>query len=117
MLHDFFTQFGRTKIFVKKMHEGYGLVCHRAIKACCEAIGIKDIYAKVEGPTNLQHIVKAFFIGLLRQVCICQMIHNVYFFLNIFILYRHEKNIYKYIFLLSLLKIKVLIFMMCNKME
>ncbi|XP_032684997.1 28S ribosomal protein S5, mitochondrial [Odontomachus brunneus] len=67
VLHDFFTQFGRTKIFVKKMYEGYGLVCHRAIKACCEAIGIKDIYAKVEGSTNLQHIIKAFFIGLLRQ--------------------------------------------------
>ncbi|EZA58636.1 hypothetical protein DMN91_009039 [Ooceraea biroi] len=67
VLHDFFTQFGKTKIFVKKMHEGYGLICHRAIKACCEAIGIKDMYAKVEGSTNLQHIIKAFFIGLLRQ--------------------------------------------------
>ncbi|XP_011686328.1 PREDICTED: 28S ribosomal protein S5, mitochondrial-like [Wasmannia auropunctata] len=67
VLHDFFTQFGATKIFVKKMHEGYGLVCHRAIKVCCEAIGIKDIYAKVEGPINLQHIIKAFFIGLLQQ--------------------------------------------------
>ncbi|KYN31252.1 28S ribosomal protein S5, mitochondrial [Trachymyrmex septentrionalis] len=67
VLHDFVTQFGNTKIFVKKMHEGYGLVCHRAIKACCEAIGIKDIHAKVEGSINLQHIVKAFFIGLLQQ--------------------------------------------------
>lgn len=52
------------------MHEGYGLVCHRAIKACCEAIGIKDIHVKVEGSMNLQHIIKAFFIGLLQQVCI-----------------------------------------------
>jgi small subunit ribosomal protein S5 len=34
----------------------------------CEVVGIKDIYAKIEGPTNLQHIVKAFFLGLLRQV-------------------------------------------------
>ncbi|XP_012530208.1 28S ribosomal protein S5, mitochondrial [Monomorium pharaonis] len=67
VLHDFFTQFGNTRIFVKKMHQGYGLVCHRAIKVCCEAIGIKDIYAKVEGSMNLQHIVKAFFIGLLQQ--------------------------------------------------
>ncbi|XP_014467612.1 PREDICTED: 28S ribosomal protein S5, mitochondrial [Dinoponera quadriceps] len=67
VLHDFYTQFGSTKIFVKKMYEGYGLVCHRAIKVCCEAIGIKDLYAKVEGSTNLQHIIKAFFIGLLQQ--------------------------------------------------
>ncbi|XP_011864627.1 PREDICTED: 28S ribosomal protein S5, mitochondrial [Vollenhovia emeryi] len=67
VLHDFFAQFGTTKLFVKKMHEGYGLVCHRAIKACCQAIGIKDMHAKVEGSTNLQHIIKAFFIGLLQQ--------------------------------------------------
>ncbi|KAL6261327.1 hypothetical protein P5V15_008847 [Pogonomyrmex californicus] len=67
VLHDFFTQFGNTKIFVKKMYEGYGLVCHRAIKACCEAIGIKDMYAKVEGAKNVKHIIKAFFIGLLQQ--------------------------------------------------
>lgn len=69
VLHDFFTQLGKTKIFVTKKHEGYGLVCHRAVKACCEAIGIKDMHAKVEGAKNLQHIIKAFFIGLLQQVC------------------------------------------------
>ncbi|EFN83347.1 28S ribosomal protein S5, mitochondrial [Harpegnathos saltator] len=67
VLHNFYTQFGRTKIFVTKKYEGYGLICHRAIKACCEAIGIKDLYAKVEGSKNLQHIIKAFFIGLLQQ--------------------------------------------------
>lgn len=68
--HDFFTQFGKTKIFVTKKPEGYGLVCHRAIKTMCEVIGIKDLYAKVEGSTNIQHLVKAFFIGLLQQVVI-----------------------------------------------
>lgn len=68
MLHDFYTQFGKTKIFVRKMHEGYGLVCHRVIIACCQAIGIKNLHAKVEGSTNVQNIIKAFFIGLLRQV-------------------------------------------------
>uniref|UniRef100_A0A1B6J4L2 Small ribosomal subunit protein uS5m n=1 Tax=Homalodisca liturata TaxID=320908 RepID=A0A1B6J4L2_9HEMI len=67
VLHDFFTQFGKTKIYVKKKHEGYGLKCHRAIKTMCEVIGIKDLHAKVEGPTNVQHIVKAFFLGLLQQ--------------------------------------------------
>lgn len=48
--------------------KGYGLVCHRAIKSMCEVIGIKDLHAKIEGSTNLQHIVKAFFLGLLQQV-------------------------------------------------
>lgn len=65
--HDFGCQFGKTKIIVKKKPEGYGLVCHRAIKSICEMIGIKDLHAKVEGSTNLQHIVKAFFVGLLQQ--------------------------------------------------
>ncbi|XP_074104955.1 mitochondrial ribosomal protein S5 [Cotesia typhae] len=67
VFHDFFCQFGKTKIFVTKKGEGYGLRCHRAIKSCCEIIGIKDLHAKVEGSHNLQHIIKAFFIGLLQQ--------------------------------------------------
>lgn len=65
--HDFFTQFGKTKLFVYKKHEGYGLRCHRAVKTICDIIGIKDLHARIEGPTNLQHIVKAFFLGLLKQ--------------------------------------------------
>ncbi|GJQ80194.1 mRpS5 [Trypoxylus dichotomus] len=65
--HDFFTQFGSTKIFVSQRPPGHGLICHRAIKTICNVVGIKDLYAKVEGSTNLQHIVKAFFLGLLRQ--------------------------------------------------
>lgn len=65
--HDFFTQFGFTKIYVNKMPEGYGLVCHRAIKNICEMIGIRNIYAKIEGSTNVQSVAKAFFWGLLNQ--------------------------------------------------
>ncbi|XP_059053159.1 small ribosomal subunit protein uS5m [Achroia grisella] len=67
VFHDFYTAFGRTKIFVQMKNEGYGLNCHRAIREICRAIGIKDLRAKVEGSNNLQHIVKAFFIGLLQQ--------------------------------------------------
>ncbi|XP_037955576.1 28S ribosomal protein S5, mitochondrial [Teleopsis dalmanni] len=67
ILHDFYCAFGSTKIFVTKKPEGYGLVCHRAIQAICKVIGIKDLHAKIEGSTNVQHIVKAFFIGLLQQ--------------------------------------------------
>ncbi|XP_045612475.1 small ribosomal subunit protein uS5m [Procambarus clarkii] len=67
VLHDFFTQYGYTKLFVKKMPKGYGLVCHRAIRSICETIGIKDIHAKVEGSTNVQNLTKAFFLGLINQ--------------------------------------------------
>lgn len=65
--HDFYSRFGYTKLFVQKKPEGYGLVCHRAIKEICQLIGIKDLYAKIEGSTGVQHVVKAFFLGLLRQ--------------------------------------------------
>ena len=67
VFHDFYCAFGKTKIFVSKKPEGYGLVCHRAIQTICKVIGIRDLHAKIEGSTNLQHIVKAFFIGILKQ--------------------------------------------------
>lgn len=44
-------------------------MCHRVIREICKAVGIKDIYAKVEGSTkNVQHVAKAFMVGLLQQV-------------------------------------------------
>lgn len=66
--HHFFTQFGATKIYVWQKPEGYGLRCHRAIKTMCEVIGIKNLYAKIEGAKNINHIMKAFFLGLIKQV-------------------------------------------------
>lgn len=62
IFHDFFCQFGKTKIFVYKKPQGHGLVCHRAIKTICEIVGIKDLYAKCEGsptvifPTDLKQV-------------------------------------------------------------
>lgn len=67
IFHDFYCHFGKTKIFVYRKPEGFGLVCHRAIKTVCEVLGIKDLYAKCEGSPNMQHVVKAFFLGLLNQ--------------------------------------------------
>ncbi|XP_052888115.1 28S ribosomal protein S5, mitochondrial [Anopheles moucheti] len=67
VFHDFHCQFGATKLFVERKPEGFGLKCHRAIRTVCEVLGIKDLRAKCEGSTNVQHVVKAFFIGLLKQ--------------------------------------------------
>ncbi|XP_394577.3 putative 28S ribosomal protein S5, mitochondrial isoform X2 [Apis mellifera] len=67
VLHDFFSQFGNTKIFVEQRPKGHGLQCHRVIRTCCEAVGITDLFAKIEGSNNVSSIVKAFFIGLLQQ--------------------------------------------------
>ena len=79
--HDFFTQYGKTRIFVKQLPSGTGCLktvvllnifsgsgvrAHRAIQAICQMVGIKDLYASVEGSKNVQHITKAFMLGLLR---------------------------------------------------
>jgi len=52
------------------MPAGYGLKCHRIIRSICEMIGIKDVYAKVEGSRNPKNIAKAFMSGLLNTVII-----------------------------------------------
>jgi small subunit ribosomal protein S5 len=65
--HDFFTQFGSTRIFVRQKPPGFGVKAHRTIKAACQVIGIQDLEAVIEGAKNYNHIIKAFFLGLLRQ--------------------------------------------------
>ncbi|CAG0894284.1 unnamed protein product [Darwinula stevensoni] len=67
--HDFYTRFGRSHLFVHKRPEGTGLVCHRAIKTTCQVIGIKNLHAKRSWAArkNVQHLIKAFFLGLLQQ--------------------------------------------------
>lgn len=66
--HDFFTQFGYTKMYVYKMPEGYGLKqTHRVIRTLCNLLGIKDLRVKIEGSKNPQSVVKAFLVGLLQQ--------------------------------------------------
>jgi len=67
VFHDFYSQFGKTRLFVEQRPYGYGIAAHRGIKAICELAGIKDIYCKLEGSRNMQHMTKAFILGLLRQ--------------------------------------------------
>lgn len=68
VFHDFFTRFAQVRIFVERRPRGHGLQCHRAIREICHRVGIRDIYAQVEGPADsLQNIAKAFLLGLLRQ--------------------------------------------------
>ncbi|KAA0198456.1 Small subunit ribosomal protein S5 [Fasciolopsis buskii] len=50
-----------SKIFAKPAPEGFGLCCHRLIRTLCNIVGIKDLYAKVEGNTrNYQAITRGF---------------------------------------------------------
>lgn len=68
VLHNIYCNYYATKIMVKKVQPGYGLVCHRVLKTICEVIGIKDLHAKVDSHSkNPQALTKAFFAGLLSQ--------------------------------------------------
>ncbi|TPP61677.1 Small subunit ribosomal protein S5 [Fasciola gigantica] len=50
-----------SKIFAKPAPEGFGLCCHRLIRTLCNIVGIRDMYAKVEGSTrNYQTITRGF---------------------------------------------------------
>lgn len=66
--HDFSSRIGATVVFAHKMPEGYGLVCHRVIRAISIAAGIKDIHARnVGAETNFINIARAFIMGLYKQ--------------------------------------------------
>lgn len=65
--HDVESTFKRTTLRMKKQNKGCGLHCHRAVITLCKLIGIKDMYAKVEGSVNLLNITHALFQGLANQ--------------------------------------------------
>lgn len=68
VVHDFYSRYGATAVYVYKKPPGYGIVAHRCIKAICEVVGIKDIYVKVDNkPEHYLHVTKAFFAGLCAQ--------------------------------------------------
>lgn len=68
VMHNFYSRYYFTTVFVERKPKGYGIRAHRIIRAICEAFGIKDIYAKVEGSTSNQiNLTKAFFLGLMNQ--------------------------------------------------
>lgn len=68
VMHDFFSRYYYTTVFVERRPKGYGIRAHRIIRAICELVGITDIYAKVQGRTENQiSLTKAFFLGLMNQ--------------------------------------------------
>ena len=62
---------GNFQVFTTANHFpriGHGLRCQRAVAAICELAGIRDIRAKITGPTTLVNLVPATFKALLSQV-------------------------------------------------
>ncbi|CAL8075928.1 unnamed protein product [Calicophoron daubneyi] len=56
-----------SKIFARPAKEGAGLICHRLIRTLCQLIGIKDMYAKVEGHTKNYQVIARGFLRLLNE--------------------------------------------------
>lgn len=68
VMHDFFSRYYSTTVFVERKPRGYGIRAHRIVRAICEAFGITDLFARVEGSTSNQiNLTKAFFLGLMNQ--------------------------------------------------
>ncbi|KER20521.1 ribosomal protein S5 domain protein [Opisthorchis viverrini] len=56
-----------SSIFAKPAAEGSGLVCHRLLRTLCQIIGIKDMYAKVEGSARNYQVLTRGFLRLLSE--------------------------------------------------
>lgn len=84
IFHDFYEPYYFTKVRCEKRPPGYGLRCHRIIALICRLIGIKDMYAKVDGAINAQNITKAFIRGLLKQVSYNRLKRKVHLILFLF---------------------------------
>lgn len=64
IFHDTSAKFKQTKVMVMAPKEGTGLSCNNTLSLLCEAIGIKDLQAKVHGSNNPHNTVAAFWKAL-----------------------------------------------------
>ncbi len=65
VFHDTSAKFKQTKVLIMAPREGTGLTCNNSLSLICEAIGIKDLQAKVHGSNNAHNMVAAFWKALL----------------------------------------------------
>ena len=64
VFHDTVAKFKQTKVLVMAPSEGTGLSCNNTLSVICEAIGIKDLQAKIHGSNNPHNTVAAFWKAL-----------------------------------------------------
>lgn len=62
--HDVYGKFGSGKVYLRAAPAGTGIIAGGAVRALCEALGIKDVVAKSVGSNNPHNMIKAAMLAL-----------------------------------------------------
>ena len=57
--HEVIAKFGASKVMIKPVAQGTGIIAGGGVRAVMEAVGVKDVISKTHGSNNVFNVVKA----------------------------------------------------------